>query len=78
MQRIRTSQEPFPANRNQEVTFHLAQQVGHLGGELRLCSLWQLSVETSRQELLPALLVFILQHKQKLNGSDLDFNYTLN
>lgn len=40
---------------------YFALQVGHLGGELRLSRLRQLSVQTGRHRLLPALLVFVLK-----------------
>lgn len=40
---------------------YFALQVGHLGGELRLGRLRQLSVQTGRHRRLPALLVLVLK-----------------
>lgn len=40
-----------------------ALQVGHLGGELRLGGLRQLSVQAGRHGLLPALLVLVLEEE---------------
>lgn len=44
---------------------YLALQVGHLGGELRLRRLRQLSVQTGRHGILAALLVLVLQNQVK-------------